>query len=50
MCIILHKPANTELPDISTLETCFQNKQFSRGRIYVSARQPGTYSKRFYDV
>jgi len=34
MCIILHKPINIQLPDIQTLETCFQNNPNGAGFMY----------------
>ena len=34
MCIILHKPSNIQLPNISTLETCFQNNSDGAGFMY----------------
>jgi len=39
MCIILHEPANTELPDISTLETCFSNNSDGAGFMYQHDNQ-----------
>jgi len=34
MCIILYKPAITELPDIQTLQTCFNNNHHGAGFMY----------------
>jgi len=34
MCIILHKPINIQLPDIQTLETCYNNNSDGAGFMY----------------
>jgi len=34
MCIILYKPIITELPDIQTLETCYNNNHHGAGFMY----------------